>query len=85
MVVNSIWIVVFVSILIKHNGLGVEMLTYVEQPSLEMCESFVPFFLEKVKEQKSVDAVGITTACFEYHGTMEEYKAEQKRLISGEG
>ena len=81
---NSIWIVVFASMLKLSDGSGAEMLTYVEQPTQEHCEQFVPIFIKKSSEKAHVDAVGVTTACFEYHGTLEEYEAEQKRLISGE-
>lgn len=82
---NIIWIVVFVSLL-QHEGdeFATSPLTYYETASLEECRATIPVFLKEAKAHKVIKAVGVTTDCFPYDGTIEEYEAEQVRLYNTE-
>lgn len=73
---DSIWIVVFAA-LIQPSGKDFreEQLAVIGAESEIACRATVDVFLAEAIKQDTIKAVGVTIDCFEYYGTLEEYKA----------
>lgn len=78
-----IWIVVFAALVSPPSGeYTFEHLNYLKSPNAEICEGLKPYYMKAAIAREEVVAIGVTTDCFPYNGTLEQYKKEQTNLLT---